>query len=147
MNKRSLAVTQCLVLMPLLALLAACSTTYQTYHAEQSGFLGDYSQLRRGHGNEALWVYINTNNILGPYTRIMVDPITLYLAKKHGGPLAPRDLKEDALMTMWALWTQFAANRKYTEKEVNAIVNAFHTTAQVLNAYAFIHSSSRRRSP
>ena len=30
-------------------------------------------------------------------------------------------------MTMWALWTQFAANRKYTEKEVNAIANAFHT--------------------
>ena len=30
--------------------------------------------------------------------------ITLYLAKKHGGPLAPRDVREDALMTMWALW-------------------------------------------
>jgi hypothetical protein len=30
-------------------------------------------------------------------------------------------------MTMWALWTKFAANRKYTEKEVNAITNAFHT--------------------
>jgi glutathione S-transferase len=30
--------------------------------------------------------------------------ITLYLAKKHGGPLAPRDLREDALMTMWSLW-------------------------------------------
>ena len=30
-------------------------------------------------------------------------------------------------MTMWALWTQFAAHRKYTEKEVNAIANAFHT--------------------
>jgi len=30
-------------------------------------------------------------------------------------------------MTMWALWTKFAANRKYTEKEVNAIANAFHT--------------------
>ena len=30
-------------------------------------------------------------------------------------------------MTIWALWTQFAANRKYTEKEVNAIVNGFHT--------------------
>ena len=29
--------------------------------------------------------------------------INLYLAKKHGGPLAPRDLKEDALMTAWAL--------------------------------------------
>lgn len=30
-------------------------------------------------------------------------------------------------MTMWALWTQFAAHRRYTEKEVNAISNAFHT--------------------
>jgi len=30
-------------------------------------------------------------------------------------------------MTMWALWTKFEANQKYTEKEVNAIVNGFHT--------------------
>jgi glutathione S-transferase len=30
--------------------------------------------------------------------------ITLYLAKKHGGPLAPRDAREEAEMTMWALW-------------------------------------------
>jgi glutathione S-transferase len=30
--------------------------------------------------------------------------INLYLAKKHGGPLAPANPAEDALMTMWALW-------------------------------------------
>lgn len=30
-------------------------------------------------------------------------------------------------MTMWALWTHFAENQKYTEKEVNAIINGFHT--------------------
>jgi glutathione S-transferase len=30
--------------------------------------------------------------------------INLYLAKKHGGPLAPKDLREDGLMTMWTLW-------------------------------------------
>jgi glutathione S-transferase len=30
--------------------------------------------------------------------------INLYLAKKHGGPLAPADLAEDAQMTMWAMW-------------------------------------------
>jgi hypothetical protein len=29
-------------------------------------------------------------------------------------------------MAMWALWTQFAARRSYTEKEVNAILNAHH---------------------
>lgn len=30
--------------------------------------------------------------------------INLYLAKKHGGPLAPATLAEDAEMTMWALY-------------------------------------------
>ena len=40
--------------------------------------------------------------------------IPLYLAKKHGGPLAPADLAEDAQMTQWAL---FAA----TEIESNAL--------------------------
>jgi glutathione S-transferase len=30
--------------------------------------------------------------------------INLYLAKKHGGPLAPRDTAEDALMTQWSFW-------------------------------------------
>lgn len=30
--------------------------------------------------------------------------INLYLAKKHGGPLAPVDVVEDGQMTMWTLW-------------------------------------------
>jgi glutathione S-transferase len=30
--------------------------------------------------------------------------INLYLAKKQGGPLAPKDLQEDAHMTMWSMW-------------------------------------------
>lgn len=30
--------------------------------------------------------------------------INLYLAKKHGGPLAPANVAEDGLAAMWALW-------------------------------------------
>jgi glutathione S-transferase len=30
--------------------------------------------------------------------------INLYLAKKHGGPLAPSGLQEDALATQWSFW-------------------------------------------
>ena len=30
--------------------------------------------------------------------------INLYLAKKHGGPLAPANVTEDGLMTMWSIW-------------------------------------------
>src|SRR5262249_4972007 len=40
--------------------------------------------------------------------------INLYLAKKHGGPLAPADLAEEGLMTMWALWVA-------TEVEAHAL--------------------------
>jgi glutathione S-transferase len=30
--------------------------------------------------------------------------INLYLAKKHGGPLAPASVAEDGEMTMWSMW-------------------------------------------
>jgi glutathione S-transferase len=30
--------------------------------------------------------------------------INLYLARKHGGPLAAANVQEDGLMTMWSLW-------------------------------------------
>ena len=40
--------------------------------------------------------------------------ITLYLARKHGGPLAAKDAREDGLITMWTLWAA-------TEVEANAL--------------------------
>lgn len=40
--------------------------------------------------------------------------INLYLAKKHGGPLAPANVVEDGAMTMWSLWA-------VTEVEPNAL--------------------------
>jgi glutathione S-transferase len=41
--------------------------------------------------------------------------INLYLAKKHGGPLAPANLVEDAKATMWSIWA-------LTEVEDHAVV-------------------------
>lgn len=41
--------------------------------------------------------------------------INLYLAKKHGAPMGPRDLAEDGQMTMWGFW---AVN----EIEPNALI-------------------------
>jgi glutathione S-transferase len=45
--------------------------------------------------------------------------INLYLAKKHGGPLAPASLAEDAAMSMWALWAA-------TEVEPQALQVLYH---------------------
>ena len=45
--------------------------------------------------------------------------INLYLARKHGGPLAPRTIGEDGEMTMWALWAA-------TELEPQALTILYH---------------------
>ena len=46
--------------------------------------------------------------------------INLYLAKKYGGPLAAKDVREDGLMGMWTLWAA-------TELEPHAINILYHT--------------------
>ncbi len=45
--------------------------------------------------------------------------INLYLAKKHGGPLAPATVAEDGEMGMWALWAA-------TEVEPNSLLIIYH---------------------
>ena len=45
--------------------------------------------------------------------------INLYLARKHGGPLAPANAAEDGQMTMWSLWAA-------TEVEPHAINIIYH---------------------
>ena len=52
--------------------------------------------------------------------------INLYLAKKLGGKLAPKDLKEDALMTMWSIWAM-------TECEPHSILILYHRMAKPEN--------------
>src|SRR4029077_15279023 len=49
--------------------------------------------------------------------------INLYLAKKHGGPLAPANVAEDGLMTMWALWAA-------TEVEAHALQVVTHRVSK-----------------
>ena len=45
--------------------------------------------------------------------------INLYLAKKHGGPLAPANVQEDGLAAMWTLWAA-------TEMEGHALNVLYH---------------------
>jgi glutathione S-transferase len=49
--------------------------------------------------------------------------INLYLAKKHGGPLAPANAAEDGLMTVWALWAA-------TEVEPHALQVVTHRVSK-----------------
>lgn len=48
--------------------------------------------------------------------------INLYLAKGHGGSLAPRNLREDALMTQWSLWSITELERDLLIAMLNRVV-------------------------
>jgi glutathione S-transferase len=48
--------------------------------------------------------------------------INLYLARKHGGPLAPKDAAEEGLAAMWSLWA-------VTECETHALNLQYHLAA------------------
>ena len=79
-------------LLLLLALGASCATTYQARHAKTSGFLGDYSQLRKGQGREPLLIYFNPAADVRDYDKILIDPIVGYLGKgSRLNRLSPQD--------------------------------------------------------
>jgi hypothetical protein len=58
--------------------LMACSTTRQTRSVETSGFLGDYSQLVEGEGDQAQLGYVNPNAKFSAYDAIIIDSVTLW---------------------------------------------------------------------
>jgi glutathione S-transferase len=81
--------------------------------------------------------------------------INLYLAKKHGGPLAPADLQEDALATQWSFWVTTevekpllfaAANRQLftaegrSETEALMALEKLARPLQVLDAHLARHA-------
>jgi glutathione S-transferase len=49
--------------------------------------------------------------------------INLYLAKKHGGPLAPANIAEDGLMSTWTAWA-------LTEVEPRSILVLYHRVSK-----------------
>jgi hypothetical protein len=71
-----------LIVIGLSLSLAACATTRQTRGVETAGFLGDYSQLRKGEGEEAQLVYINPTATWSKYNAILLDSVTLWQSDK-----------------------------------------------------------------
>ena len=81
------------LLAVLLVTLAGCAATQQSQSVETSGFLADYSQLRKGRGEQALLVYINSQANFASYDRVIIDPITIW--SRPGAETA--DLPQDEL--------------------------------------------------
>lgn len=64
-----------------LLLITGCSSTFQTRKVTPSGFLGDYSLLEKGSGDEAQLRYINPQADFVAYTKILMEPVKIYCNK------------------------------------------------------------------
>src|SRR5271154_126595 len=76
--------------------LTGCNTTKQVSQNEKdfSGFLGDYSMLQKGDGNEANYIYIDKNVNFAKYTKIYIEPIELWKSDEPDsalGKLSPEN--------------------------------------------------------
>lgn len=69
----------------------------QSRRVEQSGFLGDYSQLTEKKENEALYVYVNPNADCKKYSKVLLEPTTLW-AISEDSPLAALDEEDQNML-------------------------------------------------
>jgi hypothetical protein len=62
-------------------IICGCSTTHQADSVKPSGFLANYSQLKKGGDEEALLRYVNPRAQWDNYTKILLQPVKLYASK------------------------------------------------------------------
>ena len=69
--------------------LTGCNTTKQVSETPKdfSGFLGDYSTLKKGDGNEANYVYIDPSAPWKQYTKVYIKNIDLWKSEDKDSPL------------------------------------------------------------
>ena len=78
----------------LLVLLgASCATTHQSRIAKTSGFLKDYSLLRKGGDHEPQLIYFNSAADIRDYDKILIDPIVAYMDERAMDEGARSDLQ------------------------------------------------------
>lgn len=97
----NLGLKQNKTLIALVALLTTLSligcTAKQSRRVEQSGFLGDYSQLTEKKENEALYVYVNPKADCKKYSKVLMEPATLWGISEES-PLAELDEKDQKML-------------------------------------------------
>ncbi len=91
--------------------LSGCGRTLRARGASTSGFLGDYSQLQKGSGEEAQWFYINPRADFSTFDKVLIDPVTIW-AKAKSGPtgVSQEDLQRLADSLYGAVYKELSAD-------------------------------------
>jgi hypothetical protein len=95
--------------------LFGCATTQQARSVKPTGFLGNYSQLKAGEGDQALRRYVAPNVQWRRYTKIMLQPVQIYAGRSS-------DLSKASPQERQALANYFtAALREQLQKDYGLV--------------------------
>jgi hypothetical protein len=80
--------------------LAACKTTHQVDQTPKqfSGFLGDYSMLQKGNGEEANYLYIDKSANFAKYTKVYIKPVELWKSDASDSGLSKLSPEDQQLL-------------------------------------------------
>jgi len=95
--------------------IAGCATTEQAPDAQMSGFLGNYSQFRRGKGGQAQYVYRDRSVDFSKYHKIILEPVQIWSSENNTSALNSLS-KEDQQLLVDYLYVSLsdAFKRDYT---------------------------------
>ncbi len=128
MRERVLAVLATLVA------LSACGNAPPPA-VETSGFLGDYSQLEKGRGDQAQLIYINSEAHFARYDKMMVDPVVVW----SGEQAATSDASAEDLQ---ALADSLGASlREQLQLEFELVESPGPGTMRLRSAITAVHES------
>ena len=130
----------------LILTLSACAASRQPRGIpEESGFLGNYSQLKPGKGDQAALVYIKPDVDWASYTAVQFESVTLWSGKDGGlAKLSPGDQQMLADRLYQALHDALAKDIKMVSSpghgvlRVRVALTEAKSTLVVLNAVATI---------
>lgn len=81
--------------------VTGCQTTQPVREVTRSGFLGDYSLLQPGAEGEAALVYFNPSANLGAYDKVLIDPVTVWLAPDSNVAEIPVDERQQLANSLY----------------------------------------------
>ena len=79
--------------------LTACKSTRQARSVTESGFLGDYSQLKKGTGDQAQLRYIEPGVNWKKYTKVYIMPVELWKSDDKDSPFGKMSPENQQLLT------------------------------------------------
>ncbi len=116
-------------------IFGGCASTKQARHAQGSGFLDDYTILRKGGKGEALLVYRDKWANWPVYQRILLDPVVVWMRNESKKGVSRADVQRLANNFYSLLYTNLS-------KDFDMVTAPEYTTLRIQVAITDVEKSS-----